>query len=251
MVKRNLRGVSLAQAPVGGALAETVFQELLVLAHGVEGGTRGVGVAVLQTVGHGVADGFVDHVDIGLRFLDGQLGPDRRRGAQVDFGLAQEQRHLLQPRDDVPDAVGLGCVFQHQGVKRRLSQSFRIDHGIMRGALDFAQIENLKRALIPQQNHIGAVLGGEFGGVQLVQAAAKFLIIAKLPVQVGGRHVVQHLVQILLSIDMQPGSGGGGRRKGKSRMTNSSESRVSSSEGVFGHSLRREAEKEPAQRVSP
>ena len=88
----------------------------------------------------------------------------------------------------------------------------------MRGALDVAQIENLKRTLIPQQNHIGAVLGGELGGVQFVQAAAKSLIIAELPVQVGGRHVVQHLVQILLSKDMQPGSGGGDRRKGKSRI---------------------------------
>ena len=108
------------------AAAQTVLEELVELGHRVQRGTGGPGVILGLIRRNAVADFLVHQIDVALVLLDGHLGPDVGRRDQIAGGLIEVERNLLQPRDDVADAVRLGRVFQHEGSEQRIAQRFDV-----------------------------------------------------------------------------------------------------------------------------
>ena len=124
-----------AQAPVVVvAAAQAVLEELVELGHRVQRGTGGAGVILGLVGGNAGADFLVHQVDVALVLLDRHLGPDVGGGDQVGGGLIEEERDLLQARDDVADALRFGRVFQHVGGEERVAQRLHVQlRAVQRG----------------------------------------------------------------------------------------------------------------------
>src|ERR1019366_6429060 len=159
--------------------------------------------------------GLIHQGDVALVLFHRHLGTYVRRGGQVGAGLVQEERRLLQPRNNVAHARRLGRILQNIGAEQRVPQRLHIKSGVVQMAVQLVQVQQSQRNLILQNAQIGLVLGSELFAVERVQLLAKLFVIMPLPVEILRTCVVQQVVEILALVVVQAHAGGHGGREGK------------------------------------
>ena len=93
---------------------------------------------------------------------------------------------------------GLGAYSSTKGVNSALPRVSTYNCGAVQVAVDFVQVEQVERDLILHDGEVGAILRGQFSGLEVGQAVAEFLVERALAGEVCGAVVVQHLVEFLL-----------------------------------------------------
>src|SRR5436309_15928948 len=84
--------------------------------------------------------------------------------------------------------------------------------------MDIFEVKQRQRDLILQENQIGALFRRELRGLKRGQACTEFPVEPVLPVQSLGAHIVQHVVQLLVLIFVQPNTRRLGRRERECRI---------------------------------
>src|ERR1019366_10480667 len=135
---------------------------------------------------------------------------------QITRGLIEVERHRLQSRDDVADAVRFRGVFEHVGGEESVAQRFDVQLRAVLVAVDLGQVEQIERDLVLQDSEVGTVFGGQLAAVEIGQTVTKLLVESALPGEILLAKIVQHLIEVLLLVLVQAcrGSRGGGKGEG-------------------------------------
>src|ERR1019366_363404 len=96
-----------------------------------------------------------------------------------------------------------------------VAQRFDVQLRTVLVAVDFGQVEQIERDLVLQDGEVGAVFGGQPGGVEIGQTVAELLAESALTGEILLAKVVQHLIEVLLLVLVQAGCGGRGGGEGE------------------------------------